>query len=347
MSNRKIIHIDMDCFYAAIEIRDNPSLKDKPVAVGGNSARGVLCTCNYVARKFGVHSAMPTQKAKQLCPDLILLPVHFEKYKKVSKSIRDVFYEFTPLVEPLSLDEAYLDVTLNPGYHNSATLIAQAILQRIWQKEQLTASAGVAPNKFLAKVASGLNKPNGLVVIPPNQVEAFIKDLPVEKIFGVGRVMLEKLHHKGLKKCSDIQQLSLLELIQEFGKFGQTLYYQSRGIDERLVQPNRPRKSISVETTFEKDCNNFETIQQELGELYMRLVQSKKDRPYKIKSQFVKIKLNNFKVKSAEISSKGDDFPVFVDLLKRVWIQSQPIRLLGLGLRFYTEDRVVKQGSLF
>jgi DNA polymerase-4 len=337
----------MDCFYAAIEIRDNASLMDKPVAVGGDSARSVLCTCNYVARKFGVHSGMPTQKAKQLCQNLIVLPVCFEKYKAVSKSIQGVFYEFTPLVEPLALDEAYLDVSLNKDYNNSATLIAQAIVQRIWQKEQLTASAGVAPNKFLAKIASGLNKPNGLYVIPPNQVDDFIQDLPVEKIFGVGRVMLEKLHHRGLKKCSDVQKLSLLQLIQEFGKFGQTLYYQSRGIDERVVVPNRPRKSISVETTFEHDRSDFDAIYQQLCDLHTRLVQSKADRQYKIKSQFVKIKLNNFKIKSAEMGSHSDDLNTFVALLKRLLVEAPPIRLLGIGLRFHSENGIVEQGSLF
>ncbi|MCD6045017.1 MAG: dinB 1 [Gammaproteobacteria bacterium] len=347
MLNRKIIHIDMDCFYAAIEIRDNPSLMDKPVAVGGDSARSVLCTCNYAARKFGVHSGMPTQKAKQLCQNLVILPVCFEKYKAVSKSIQGVFYEFTPLVEPLALDEAYLDVSLNKDYNNSATLMAQAIVHRIWQKEQLTASAGVAPNKFLAKIASGLNKPNGLYVIPPHQVEVFIKDLPVEKIFGVGRVMLERLHHRGLKKCSDIQQLSLLQLIQEFGKFGQTLYYQSRGIDKRVVEPNRPRKSISVETTFEQDRSDFNVIHQDLCDLHVRLLQSRRASSHKIKSQFVKIKLNNFKIKSAEISSNSDDLGAFVTLLKRVLVYSQPIRLLGIGLRFHDVDSVVEQGSLF
>lgn len=347
MLNRKIIHIDMDCFYAAIEIRDNPSLMGKPVAVGGNSARSVLCTCNYVARKFGVRSAMPTQKAKQLCPDLIILPVCFEKYKTVSKNIHTIFYEFTSLVEPLALDEAYLDVSQNKEYHNSATLIAQAILQRIWQKEQLTASAGVAPNKFLAKIASGLHKPNGLYTIPPNQVEDFIRDLPVEKIFGVGRVMLEKLHHRGLKKCSDIQQLSLLQLIQEFGKFGQTLYYQSRGIDKRLVEPNRPRKSISVETTFEQDRVDFSTLRQDLCQLYTRLKRNELEHSYRIKSQFVKVKLNSFKVKSAEISSESNNLEVFVNLLDRLLDPAQPIRLLGIGLRFHEEEDKVEQGSLF
>ncbi len=347
MLNRKIIHIDMDCFYAAIEIRDNPSLKDKPVAVGGDSARSVLCTCNYMAREFGVHSGMATQKAKQLCKQLVILPVCFEKYKAVSKSIIDVFYEFTPLVEPLALDEAYLDVSLNQDYNNSATFIAKAIVERIWQKEQLRASAGVAPNKFLAKIASGLNKPNGLYVIAPKQVDDFIKALPVEKLFGVGRVMLEKLHHRGLKKCSEVQQLSLLQLIQEFGKFGQTLYHQSRGHDDRVVEPNRPRKSVSVETTFEQDRRDFNLIHQDLRDLHARLVQRRVECPYKIKSQFVKIKLTNFQVKSAEIGSHTDDLSVFVNLLKRLLVQAQPIRLLGIGLRFHVVEGVIEQGSLF
>ena len=347
MLNRKIIHIDMDCFYAAIEIRDNPSLMGKPVAVGGTSARSVLCTCNYIARKFGVRSAMPTHKAKQLCPDLIVLPVCFEKYKAVSKRIHAIFYEFTTLVEPLALDEAYLDVSQNKEYHNSATLIAQAILQEIWQKEQLTASAGIAPNKFLAKIASGLNKPNGLYTISPHQVDSFVRDLPVEKIFGVGRVMLEKLHDKGLKKCSDLQQLSLLQLIQDFGKFGQTLYYQSRGIDKRPVEPNRPRKSISVETTFEQDRADLPAIRQDLCQLHARLTRNEHEYSYKIKSQFVKIKLNNFKVKSAEISSACNDLDVFISLLERLLEPKQPIRLLGIGLRFHEQDNGVEQGCLF
>ena len=347
MLNRKIIHIDMDCFYAAIEIRDNPSLMDKPVAVGGDSARSVLCTCNYAARKFGVHSGMPTQKAKQLCHNLIILPVRFDKYKAVSKSIQAVFYEFTPLVEPLALDEAYLDVSHNKDYNNSATLMAQAIVQRIWQKEQLTASAGVAPNKFLAKVASGLNKPNGLYVIPPHEIDNFVKELPVEKIFGVGRVTLEKLHHRGLKKCSDLHPLSLLQLVQEFGKFGQTLYYQSRGIDTRKVEPNKPRKSLSVETTFEKDCSGFDALYPHLCSLHTRLVQNQRDPSYKIKSQFVKIKSNDFKIKSAEINRQTDDLTVFVSLLQRLLVRAKPIRLLGIGLRFHSAESEVKQSSLF
>jgi DNA polymerase-4 len=278
---------------------------------------------------------------------LIVLPVCFEKYKAVSRSIREVFYEFTSLVEPLSLDEAYLDVSANQDYNNSATLMAQAIMRRIWQKEQLTASAGVAPNKFLAKIASSLNKPNGLYVISPKDIEDFIKDLPVEKIFGVGRVMLEKLHRRGLKKCSDIQPLSLLQLIQEFGKFGQTLYYQSRGIDERDVEPNRPRKSISVETTFEQDRNDFAALYTDLCDLHARLVQNQAEKPYRIKSQFVKIKLNNFKIKSAEIVSHANDLNTFIALLQRLLAESPPIRLLGIGLRFQCEKSTFAQGSLF
>ncbi|MCE3269463.1 MAG: dinB, partial [Burkholderiales bacterium] len=209
MLNRKIIHIDMDCFYAAIEIRDNPELINKPVAVGGNSERSVLCTCNYVARRYGVHSAMSSRIAKSKCKDLIILPVNMSKYKKAAKIIQSIFFEFTNLVEPLSLDEAYLDVTSNQNHNNSASLIAQDIRERIWDEVNLTASAGIAPNKFLAKIASGWNKPNGQFVIPPNMINSFVANLPVEKIFGVGKVTLAKLHKMNIKKCIDVQEFSL------------------------------------------------------------------------------------------------------------------------------------------
>lgn len=186
---RKIIHVDMDCFYAGIEIRDNPSLATKPVAVGGASnQRGVLCTCNYIARQYGVRSAMPTAIAYRHCPDLIVLPVNMPKYRQISESIHRIFKEFTELVEPLALDEAFLDVSESSLYRGSATWIAEAIRNKIWQKEQLTASAGVAPNKFLAKIASGWNKPNGVFVIRPEQILSFVSQLPVTKLFGVGKV---------------------------------------------------------------------------------------------------------------------------------------------------------------
>jgi DNA polymerase IV len=339
MLNRKIIHIDMDCFYAAIEIRDNPTLKNKPVAVGGDSERSVLCTCNYIARKYGIHSAMSSKIAKNKCKDLIILPVNMSKYKSVAKTIKNIFYEFTQLVEPLALDEAYLDVTQNQSHNNSATLIAQDIRQRIWQQTGLQASAGVASNKFLAKIASGWNKPNGIFIIPPSEVDTFITNLGVEKIFGVGKVTLTKLHKMNIRTCADVWQYTLTELIYHFGKFGNILYNQSRGIDLREVEPNRPRKSLSVETTFLNDITNINELHGHLSQLYnqllLRLDNISPD--YKIKTQFIKIKFNNFKIKSVETSSSKADLQIFITLLNNITLPTA-VRLLGIGIRFFNSN---------
>lgn len=335
---RKIIHVDMDCFYAAIEIRDRPELAGKPVAVGGpTTGRGVLCTCNYIAREYGVRSAMPTAQAYRLCPDLILLPVNMLKYKEVAKRIHAVFKEFTPLVEPLALDEAYLDVTDISLYQGSATLMAQAIRQRIWQREKLTASAGVAPNKYLAKIASGWKKPNGLFVIPPGEVEEFVKALPVNKLFGVGKVTAEKMYQRNLRTCFDLQKLSLTELRDQFGKLGENLYEQCRGIDRRSVDPNRIRKSLSVERTFMHDLQNLEECLKTLPELYDKLVQRlQAATPYPaIKSQYIKIKFNDFKLTSTEMSSRAAILNLYEKLIKDTYTKDcKPVRLLGLGVHF-------------
>lgn len=221
---RKIIHIDMDCFYAAIEMRDAPHLRSLPIAVGGSpDGRGVLCTANYLAREYGVRSAMASYKALKLCPDLVIVPVDFAKYRSVAHAIRKIFYSYTDLVEPLSLDEAYLDVTDCELFDNQARLIAKAICQEIIDTQHLTASAGVAPNKFLAKVASDWRKPNGIFVIPPQKVANFVQKLPVEKIFGVGKVTQRKMQQFGIYTCQDLQALSMTQLIERFGTFGQRL----------------------------------------------------------------------------------------------------------------------------
>lgn len=336
---RKIIHIDMDCFYAAVEIRDNPSLANKPVAVGGSAdERGVLCTCNYIARKFKVKSAMATAYAKRLCPDLIVLPVNMNKYREVAQVIHDIFREFTPLVEPLALDEAYLDVTHSPYHQGSATLIAKDIRQKIWDTVKLSASAGVSSNKLLAKIASGWNKPNGLFVIRPQDIDNFIKNLSVDELYGVGKVRAKKLHHLGLKTCLDLQKVALQDLINYFGeKGGNRLYEQSRGIDERLVEPNRVRKSLSVEQTFKQDLGLDEACISVLGELYNRLIV--RIRKYAsdryIKNQHAKIKLSNFKQITIERSCNEINLPLyeqlFLDILKR---QYGKIRLMGIGVHF-------------
>ncbi|MFN8769876.1 MAG: DNA polymerase IV [Neisseriaceae bacterium] len=338
---RKIIHIDMDCFYAAIEMRDNPKLKDKPVAVGGLGERSVLCTANYIARKFGVRSAMPTQKAMQLCSDLVVLPVNMAKYKQVSSEIQKIFYQFTDLVEPLALDEAYLDVTNDSEFNNSATLIANQIKNLILQHTQLASSAGIAPNKFLAKIASGWEKPNGLYTIAPEQVENFMYNLPVEHLFGVGKVTLSKLHGMNIKTCNDLQNTTLPILVHNFGKFGKTLYYQSRGIDNRSVNPNRERKSMSVETTFDNDIDDIDVLIINLKTLYsqLNLRLNKLNMTNSIKNQFIKIKYHDFKVKTAEIASNLNNLDNYIELLYKI-SPKQSVRLLGIGITFNQADKL-------
>lgn len=335
---RKIIHIDMDCFYAAIEIRENPSLANLPVAVGGSSAqRGVLCTCNYIARKFGLHSAMSSAQAIKLCPDLVLLPVNMPLYKQVSQHIQAIFHEYTDLVEPLSLDEAYLDVSTSSLEHGSATQIAELIRQQIWQQEHITASAGVSINKFIAKVASGWQKPNGICVIPPNKVTEFVNQLPVSKLFGVGKVMARKLDQLNIKTCRDLHKYSQVELCHKFGKFGTTLYYQSRGIDHREVNPNRQRKSLSVETTFNHDVTKQDELHQQLNLLFHELTQrlNRAQTSTPIKAIFLKLKFKDFTATSAESSSQELNYQSFEHLLHICQQRnSQAIRLLGLGVTF-------------
>ncbi|MDI9818061.1 MULTISPECIES: DNA polymerase IV [unclassified Legionella] len=349
---RKIIHVDMDCFYAAIEIRDNPRLAGKPVAVGGISERSVLCTCNYLARQYGIRSAMPTVIAYRRCPDLIVLPVDMPRYRQVSRLINAIFKEFTDLVEPLSLDEAFLDVTECDLYQGSATWIAEAIRRKIFAKEQLTASAGVAPNKFLAKIASSWKKPDGLFVIRPQQVEEFVSQLSVDTLHGVGKVTSQKLHHMDIHTGADIQKLPLRTLVHHFGKLGENLYYQCRGIDERPVQANRWRKSLSVETTFEKDLQDDRQISHAIENLHKKLLLRLKSTPasLQIKSQYLKIKFNDFKLATAEVRSTQPELEKFYDLFNKLRRNnSKSLRLLGLGVHFLDQEKSLPyiQHSLF
>src|SRR5881394_4122404 len=246
----------MDCFYAAIEVRDRPSLRGKPIGVGGaRDRRGVLTTCNYEARKFGVRSAMPTFMALQRCPNLIVLPTRFDVYRREAAVIRGILHRFTSLIEPLSLDEAYLDVTVHPSAPGP---LAQAIRNTIFHETKLTSSAGVAPNKLIAKIASEINKPNGQYEVKPEKVSEFMQPLPVRKLWGIGAVAEEKLAQAGVTTCGGMQRLSRAELHELFGKFGSELYDLCRGIDERPVEPNRERKSLSTEETFGSDLTTLE-----------------------------------------------------------------------------------------
>ena len=298
---RKII--DMDCFFAAVEMRDNPALRDIPIAIGGSRVqRGVISTANYPARKFGVRSAMPTGMALKLCPHLTLLPGRFEAYREASNHIREIFSRYTSLIEPLSLDEAYLDVSASLHCHGSATLMAQEIRQTIFNELSLTASAGVAPVKFLAKIASDLNKPNGQFVLTPDEVPSFLKTLPLGKIPGVGKVSAAKLESMGLRTCEDVQNSDLAMLLKRFGKFGRILWERSHGIDEREIHNDRQRKSIGVERTLEEDIHEWadcEAIVERLyPELERRLAKVRPD--MRIARQGIKLKFNDFQQTTQE-----------------------------------------------
>ncbi|APC97906.1 DNA polymerase IV [Francisella frigiditurris] len=333
---KKIIHIDMDYFFAQIEEKENSYLADKPFAVGGtNPKRGVISTCNYIAREYGIRSAMPTAIALEKCPQLILLNTNMEKYKKVSNDIRKIFYSITDKVEPLSLDEAYLDVSGVQEHSNSATLIAQEIKKRIYNETGLTSSAGVAPNKLLAKIASDINKPNGLYVIKPNDVDDFIYNLHVKKLFGVGNVTQEKLKVMGIEYCYQLQAVSLDSLISKFGKLGSSLYQYSRGIDNREVNSERIRKSISVESTYLNDLKTLDECLEKVPFLYEKLCMRISDEYIKrISSIFIKITDTNFIKSSITKQVKEFNLDSFIFLLKDIYIkQTLPIRLLGIGVR--------------
>ncbi|MCE9679072.1 DNA polymerase IV [Shewanella sp. AS1] len=334
---KKIIHVDMDCFYAAVEMRDFPELRGKPIAVGGRSdRRGVISTCNYEARKYGVRSAMASAHALKLCPNLILVPGRMEVYKSVSRQIHSVFARYTELIEPLSLDEAYLDVSRCEAHQGSATLIAEAIRQEIFELTGLTASAGIAPIKFLAKIASDLNKPNGQYVITPNKVSDFVKGLPLIKIPGVGTVTAAKLEQMGLNTCADVQQFSQSRLIERFGKFGLVLYERAHGIDPRGISPHRERKSVGVETTLAQDIYTFEQCQavlpQLIQELDGRIHRSAKTR--RIHKQVVKLKFDDFKQTTIEHRSNEVSVKLFYELLSQALSrrEGRGIRLLGVSV---------------
>lgn len=342
MPVRKIIHVDCDCFYAAVEMRDNPALRNVPLAIGGSAdQRGVISTCNYVARRFGIHSAMPTKWALRQCPSLVLLPHSFDRYRDASRRVQQIFRDYTERIEPLSLDEAYLDVTGLPHCHGSATLMAQEIRQRIEQEVGITASAGIAPNKLLAKIASDWNKPNGQFVIRPEDVADFMPALPIGKLWGIGKVTAERLARHGLHTCADVQRLTLQQLMLEFGNLGASLYAQSRGWDEREVKQREQRKSLSVEHTYARDLPDLETCLAQVPALYadfhQRLQRSSRGTPPN--KAFVKIKYHDFTQTTMECSSREPEIELFAELLSKAWPRGKkPVRLLGVGIRFAEKE---------
>lgn len=351
---RKIIHIDMDCFYASIEIRENPALADKPVAVGGRAEqRGVLTTCNYIARKFGLHSAMSTAQALKLCPNLVLLPVNMPLYRAVSQQIHEIFQRYTSIIEPLSLDEAYLDVTDCDKCAGSATWIAQEIRQAIFNELHLTASAGIAPLKFLAKIASDQNKPNGQFVIEPKEVSDFVANLPLKKIPGVGKVTSEKLLQMGLVCCADVQKTERHLLLNLFGKMGQRIWQYSHGIDEREIQSHRERKSVGVETTLLSNIYQLEEGVEVLATLYPQLVKRVQracpEIPLaQLRKIGVKLKFEDFQVTTLEKSAVEFSSENFQQLLGQIWArrQERSIRLIGLHVTL-PEEKASEQMSLW
>ena len=340
----------MDCFYAAVEMRDDPSLRDIPLAVGGSAdRRGVISTCNYIAREYGVHSAMATAYAKRLCPDLKVIPGRMSYYQEVSRQIREIFQRYTEIIEPLSLDEAFLDVTDAEHHEGSATLIAEAIRDAIREELQLTASAGIAPNKFIAKICSDENKPDGQYVVTPDEVEAFCRDLPLKKIPGVGKVTVKRLGDQGLQTCNDIRELGEQECVRRFGSLGALLFKRSQGIDNRELTTNWVRKSVSVERTFPEDINDIDgavsAMSDLLGELQRRL---EKHADRHIRNLQVKLKFADFNQTTIERRAISLDDNLFQELLPLAWERGngQGIRLLGLGVSFRDENKIAAESQL-
>ena len=349
-TQRKIIHIDCDCFFAAVEMRDNPAWRDIPLAVGGQpDQRGVIATCNYEARRYGVKSAMPSSLALRRCPQLLIVPPDFVRYREASQAIHQIFQRYTALIEPLSLDEAYLDVSGQPHCQGSASLMAEAIRSAIRTEVGITASAGIAPNKFLAKIASDWHKPDGQFLIRPQDVDAFVCHLPVEKLWGVGAVTAAKLKTQGFHHCADLQAAPLATLLHNFGKLGHTLYQLSRGIDHRAVQPERERKSISVEETYTRDLPDLAACEAELPILLSTLAQrlTRKDTPH-YRGLTVKIKFADFSQTTVECTGQTLAIERYLQLLRTGHARgNKPVRLLGVGVRLREDSQLMQQLPLF
>ncbi|MDI3255939.1 MAG: DNA polymerase IV [Bacillota bacterium] len=354
MERRKIIHVDMDAFYASVEQRDNPRLRGKPVVVAWRGHRSVVCAASYEARKFGIHSAMPSSRAERLCPEAIFIPPDFHRYRNVSRQVRDILLRHTDRIEPLSLDEAYLDVTENKTGLPTATRVAKVIRQQIREELQLTASAGVAPNKFLAKIASDWKKPDGLFVIQPEEVDEFLLPLPVGRIPGVGKVMQKRLEEVGVRTVGHLRGLELSFLEDRFGRYGVRLYDLARGIDNRPVMTDRPTKSISAEDTFERDMtlDEMEPVVRRLAEKVWAA--ACKD-PRQARTVVLKLKTPEFKILTRSytlawpLATCDELAQIALRLRERVGLgDRQRFRLAGVGLsNFRGPEEMPEQPALF
>jgi DNA polymerase IV len=346
---RKIVHIDMDAFYASVEQRDNPELRGKPVAVGGSEARGVVAAASYEARKFGVRSAMPSVIAKRKCPDLIFVKPRFDAYKAISLQIRSIFAEYTPLIEPLSLDEAYLDVTENLKGIVSATWIAEEVRARIRAETQLTASAGISYNKFLAKLASDHRKPDGLFVITPEMGPVFVETLPVRRFHGVGPATAKKMEQLGIKIGLDLKTQSLASLQQHFGKAGSYYYWAARGIDERPVRANRVRKSVGAENTFPIDLFTYEAAQDQLRDIIDTVWDHCERSGTRGRTITLKVKFANFRqitrsrTGEVAITTRSELEQLGNALLAPLFPVTKGIRLLGISLSSLGTEEAERQ----
>lgn len=337
IQNRKIIHVDMDAFYASVEQMDNPELKGKPIAVGGGENRGVVAAASYEARKFGVRSAISGYLAKKNCPDLIFVRPRFDRYKEISSKIHKIFYDYTDLVEPLSLDEAYLDVTVNKKGNPSATLIAKEIRQRIFDEVGLTASAGISINKFVAKVASDFNKPNGQKTVNPDEVLSFLEELPIRKFYGVGKVTTEKMYQLGIFTGKDLREKSLEFLVKHFGKSGAFYYSVVRGIHNSAVKPERIAKSVGAEHTFDENLTSEIFMIERLESIASTL--EKRVKKYNIagKTVTLKIKYSDFtqQTRAKTLPYFISDKSLILDVAKELLYQEKmkdSVRLLGISL---------------
>ena len=346
-SLRRIIHVDMDQFFAAVEQRDRPELRGLPVAVGHDGPRGVVSTASYEARRYGVHSAQSIQVAKRLCPQLVIVHPRFQAYKEVSMQIRDIMHDYTDLIEPLSLDEAFLDVTENKRGMVLAVDLAREIKQRILDTTQLTASAGVSYCKFLAKIASDWRKPDGLTVVHPDRALQFIDQLHVERIWGVGHKTAEHMHRMGIFTGADLRRCSETHLVQEFGKVGHVFYDFARGIDERPVVSEWERKSVSCEQTFEEDIYKPSAVTIELYHTVLELLHRLEKSAFEGRTLTLKVKFSDFRQITRSLTAphplltKEAILPLAKQLLREIpYSRQQPIRLLGLGVSHAAADAV-------